>query len=118
MKRGDFTTMRLRISRLVSTLLILLSICQLSVGCRHEDESGSEKPLRDINVVMKEHTEELMAIPGVVGVAIGELEDKTPYIMVMITSDSKELKAKLPQELEGHPVRPFVSGVIKPMDGE
>ncbi len=72
-------------------------------------------PLRDINAVMADHTKDLMAISGVTGVAIGETEDKTPCILVLIENDSKEIDQKIPQVLEGHPVRLLVSGKIVPM---
>ncbi|MEW5875730.1 MAG: hypothetical protein AB1752_11200 [Candidatus Zixiibacteriota bacterium] len=73
---------------------------------------------RDINAVMESHAAELMAIPGVTGVAIGELEDKTPCVLVLVLEDSGEITAKIPRTLEGHPVRILVSGEIKPMDGD
>ncbi len=72
-------------------------------------------PIRDINAVMDSHTSELMAIPGVVGVAIGETEDKTPCILVLVAEETSDIKGKIPKVLEGHPVRLLVTGEIKPM---
>ena len=48
-------------------------------------------PKRDINAVLDSHSAELMAIPGVVGVAVGETEDKTPCILVLIEKESGEI---------------------------
>jgi hypothetical protein len=73
-------------------------------------------PRRDITTVMNAHTSELMAIPGVTGVAIGALDDGTPCILVLVLDDDAEATKKIPKELEGHPVKIFESGEIKPMD--
>jgi hypothetical protein len=73
---------------------------------------------KDINSVMQAHTAEIMAIPGVTGLAISELEDKTPCIWVLVVEESEELARKIPDSLEGHPVKIVVSGEIKPLEGQ
>lgn len=75
-------------------------------------------PKKDINAVMQAHTAEIMAIPGVTGLAISELEDKTPCIWVLVIEESEELARKIPDSLEGHPVKIVVSGEIKPLEGQ
>ena len=75
-------------------------------------------PDTDINTVMEAHVEELMAIPGVTGVAVGETEDRTPCILVLVMEETEDIKEKIPDQLEGHPVRLMVSGEIKPMQGD
>ena len=99
-------------------LSVLLSL-QLTagIGCHRQSESKEVVSKRDINAVMTDHTAELMAIPGVTGVAIGQTEDKTPCILVLVVEKSDELVRKIPKTLEGHPVRLLVSGVIRPMQG-
>ena len=72
-------------------------------------------PLRDINQVKEAHTGELMSLPGVVGVYVGELEDHTPCIGVMVVKKTPDLEKKIPKSLEGHPVRIDETGEIKPM---
>lgn len=87
-------------------------------GCgKKQESSGEQAPMRDINVVMTEHTAELMAIPGVTGVAIGELDDGTPCILVLIEEETNEVVQKIPKILEKHPVKILVSGKIVPMGG-
>ncbi len=86
-----------------------------AVACGPQKKGKVDVPSRDINAVMADHTKELMAIPGVTGVAIGELEDKTPCILVLVVTDTDEIARKIPKVLEGHPVRLMVSGVIRPM---
>lgn len=94
------------------SLLILPYLC---LGCRSGSGGGSSHPARDIKTVMEAHVDELMAIPGVTGVAIGELKDGTPCIQVLVAERTKELRRRIPKTLEGHPVDIVVSGVIEPL---
>ncbi len=64
---------------------------------------------------MKANTAKLMAIDGVVGVGLGELDDKTPCIIIMVIMINAELTQQLPTIIEGFPVKIIESGVIKPM---
>lgn len=75
-------------------------------------------PLRAIELVQEEHTPELMAVPGVVGVYIGALDDGTPCIKVMVVKASAALEREIPAQLEGHPVVIEETGVIRPMGDE
>ena len=70
---------------------------------------------RDIKTVMEAHADELMALPGVTGVAIGELEDRTPCILVLTVESPDKISGGIPDILEGHPVRLLESGEIRPM---
>ena len=101
--------------RQVSVLasVIFVSICISTCGSEPESEGVLSE--RDINSVMDAHVQELMAIEGVTGVAVGALEDGTPSILILIMDESVELNSLLPTEIEGHPVRTMVSGEIKPM---
>ena len=74
--------------------------------------------MRPIEDVMKDHTAELLAIPGVVGLYQAELKDGTPCIKVMVVKKTRELEARIPDRLEGHPVRIDETGVIKPLSGD
>lgn len=56
-----------------------------------------------------------MAIAGVVGIGLGELDDQTPCILIMVVEETEALSQMLPSEIEGHPVRLLESGEIKPM---
>ena len=76
-------------------------------------------PRRDINDVLRDHDEELMEIPGVVGVAIGLLPDEeTLCLKVMVIEETEDLKKRIPKTLEGHPVVVEESGVIRPLPGK
>jgi hypothetical protein len=107
--------MFLRLNKKIFALLIWL-ILSLGFSCNSYNKIENKATVpRDINSVMEAHTKELMSIPGVVGVYIGELVDHTPCIGVMIVEKTQELEKKIPKTLEGYPVWIEVSGEIKPM---
>lgn len=89
------------------------------LGCaKNVDDTTEKKTIseRDINIVKESHTEELMAIEGVVGVYVGVLDDGTPCIGVMVVKLTPELQKKIPATLEGYPVRIEETGEIKPLN--
>lgn len=69
----------------------------------------------DIERVMNEHVSELMAVPGVTGVAVGALDDGSPCILVLVVARSETRRRRIPQTLGGYPVKIVVSGKIRPM---
>lgn len=75
-------------------------------------------PARPIAEVQRDHTTELLSVPGVVGIYEGALADGTPCIRVMVQSRSPEIDARIPPTLEGYRVEVEVTGVIRPMEGE
>ena len=56
-------------------------------------------PERTIQEVQKEHNNELMAVPGVVGTAIG-ICNGMPCIKVYVVKKTPELDRKIPDILE------------------
>ena len=98
-----------------------LASCLVLAGCEQDartTETRAEMNVPPIEKVLQSHTDELMAIPGVVGVYQGALEDGTPCITVMVVESTPELEAKIPKTLEGHPVVVEAGGEIRPMGGE
>ena len=81
----------------------------------HRPGRPHASPTRPIENVLRDHTAELMAIPGVVGVYQAALDDGTPCIKVMVVKKTRALAARIPNELEGYPVRIDVTGVIRPL---
>lgn len=71
--------------------------------------------MRDIKVVQEEHAPALMARPGVVGVAIGALDDDSPCIVIYVATAPDSARLALPREIEGHPVRVEVTGEFRPL---
>ena len=71
---------------------------------------------KDINAVLRDHDQELLAIPGVVGVYVGLLpDDKTPCLKVMVVKQTEDLTKRIPRLIEGYPVLIEESGVIRPL---
>src|SRR5512139_2872848 len=98
--------------RRVRTLIgIALAVCGLA-ACDarvHDQESRSgldstRMSSPPITEVLDAHTPALMAIPGVVGTAIGEQEGK-PCIIVLVRKKHARLERDIPDRLDGYPVR-------------
>ena len=71
-----------------------------------------EKPIEQ---VLREHTESLMALPGVVGTAQA-LCSGEPCIRVFVAEATEELLKQIPEELEGYPVDVLQTGEFKALD--
>ncbi len=78
----------------------------------HQGENTMVK--RGIEKVLKEHTTELMSIPGVVGTAQG-LCDGKPCIKVYVVKKTPELDKKIPKNIGGFPVSIEETGEIRPL---
>jgi len=65
--------------------------------------------------VMDAHVQELMAVPGVVGVAVGALENNEPCIKVLVAKRTPEVRKRIPRTLEGYQVVVEVTGEIRAM---
>ncbi|MGB9595712.1 MAG: hypothetical protein ACPL7B_05475 [Candidatus Poribacteria bacterium] len=92
---------------------LLISIVLLIVSCKTvTEQQESDVPERPIEEVLAKYTDELMSIPGVVGVAQGLLNDK-PCITVLVIQNTPELKKKIPKSLKGYPVVIEETGEIR-----
>ena len=90
--------------------------CGCHSGIREPQGSNSAMPQRDINTVLRAHDQELMAIPGVVGVYVGLLADeRTPCLKVMVVKKTGEVMRALPKTLGGYRVEVEETGQIRPM---
>ena len=69
-------------------------------------------PNKTIDTVLEEHTETLMAIPGVVGTAQSEC-DGAPCIKVYVTELTTDLRDRIPETIEGYPVSVQETGPIR-----
>ncbi len=99
-----------RIGFLVLALWMAAGTC----GCR--DGAGDSKrrqPMagKTIQQVQEEHTDDWMAIPGVVGTAIGQCEGK-PCILVFTAANTERVRQKIPLTVEGYPVVVEYTGAI------
>lgn len=67
-----------------------------------------------IEEILKQNTDRLMSIPGVVGTAIGE-SDGSPCILVLVVKKNADLMSKIPSTLGGFPVVVEETGAIRPI---
>ncbi len=77
--------------------------------------AGSGTPQRPLADVIRDSTEALLAIPGVVGLYEATLEDGRPCLKVMVAKRTRALERRIPREIEGYPVRLDETGVIRPL---
>ncbi len=68
---------------------------------------------KTIREVLAAHTDTLMALPGVVGTAVGRC-DGVPCIRVFLADSSAAARGRIPSQLEGYAVKVEVTGPIRP----
>jgi hypothetical protein len=90
--------------------LVILFLCSAKYVSGYEN--GVQMPSRPIEEVLKEHTDELMSIPGVVGTAQGICNNK-PCIKVFVKEKTKDIDQKIPDELDGYSVVVEETGEFK-----
>jgi hypothetical protein len=66
-----------------------------------------------IDTVLARHSDEWMAVPGVVGTALGQCGDAR-CITIFVVERSEEIERRIPARVEGHPVSIVVSGRPRP----
>lgn len=69
-------------------------------------------PDKTIDAVLKEYTDRLMSLPGVVGTAQSECAGKL-CIKVYVSKKTPELLRQIPSEIEGFPVDVEETGEIR-----
>ncbi len=104
--------------RLLALQLLALHLLA-AAGCkpaeRREGAVHVSHSMEEVMAVQERHTAELMATPGVAGVAVGALEDGTFCIKILVVRQTNELRRRLPRELEGVTVVIEESGEIRPL---
>jgi hypothetical protein len=70
-------------------------------------------PPKSIDAVLAAHNDSLMAVPGVLGTAVGRCNN-APCIRVLVGRASDEIRRRVPHELDGYPVHIDVTGTIVP----
>ena len=107
----SYRSIWLRIDKTVFMLLFILA-CSSHPQQQQKPEQTMQK--RSLEQVQESHTKELMAIPGVVGTAIGQSEDGSPALLVFVEEVTEEIRRDVPTILEGYPVKIQVTGKIVP----
>ncbi len=72
---------------------------------------------KSIDEVLKEHTDGLMALPGVVGTGQGQSDGK-PCIKVLVVKKTPDLLVQIPSVLDGYTVEVRETGEIRALDAE
>ena len=70
---------------------------------------------KTIQQVLTENTAFLMALPGVVGTAVGERSGQ-PCITVLVVQETPSLLEQIPLDLDGYPVKVKVTGGFRAVD--
>lgn len=70
---------------------------------------------KTIEAVLKEHTDSLMSLPGVVGTALGECSGQ-PCIKVFVVKKTADLLKQIPSAIEGYEVAVQETGEIRALD--
>lgn len=70
-----------------------------------------------IEQVLRAHTDQWMAIPGVVATGIGEQAGK-PCIRVMVVRKTKDITTKIPAQVDGYPVVIEETGEFRALPAE
>lgn len=101
---------------LAGVLIIVLQVTSCTRNDRKDQKGENIVAGKSIDAVLQEHTDELMAIPGVVGTAQGLCKNK-PCIIVFVTRKTAELEKKIPRELDGYPVELEETGEVRALPG-
>ena len=102
---------------LAAVFLLWLVVGAIACGQPSAEAVPEEKPLveKPIEQVLQEHTDSLMALPGVVGTAQGLCADE-PCIQVFVVEATEDLLKQIPKEIEGYTVDVQQTGEIKALD--
>jgi hypothetical protein len=100
--------------------VVLSSVLLALVGatCRQttiDPEKGAAMPEKTIEQVLQEHTDAWMAIPGVIGTALG-VEKGKPCILVYTASNTAQVRRQVPSIVEGYPVVVEYVGEVHALD--
>jgi len=67
----------------------------------------------EVREVKRRHSAELLRQPGVCGVGVEKDEAGNFTIAVHLDSDDPEVRARLPQQIEGYPLKFVLSGPFR-----
>ena len=98
---------RVAVKRAVSLVLLGLSVS----SCEERGGTAREPAAR----VIERHADSLMAIPGVVGVAETLGPRGETVLQVMLATNDRRVKQRIPRWIEGYRVTFEVTGPIRPM---
>lgn len=68
--------------------------------------------LERVRAVKQMHQQRWLALPGVLGVGIGQRDDG-PQIVVMVEAEPERIRREIPEEVEGVAVEIQVTGTLR-----
>jgi predicted small lipoprotein YifL len=80
------------------------------------EEAHAVSELRPIDEVLRDHDEEILAIPGVTMIYVGANRHGEPCIKVGVEVANADVEERIPHELEGWPVVVEETGEVGPMN--
>jgi hypothetical protein len=112
------------VAGLAAALAAFAGLAGLGGACRETTPSPvppADRPVTEtsrtsLSEVLRRRAPELMALPGVVGVAEARLADGSPCLRVYVERMTPELERALPGSLDGWPVEVEVSGAFRALD--
>ncbi len=108
---------RLRRVLLCVGLILVSSGVQACAGNTTQEDlpRAQESVAKTIQEVLKEHTDEWMAVPAVIGLAVGDCEGEV-CIKVLVLEMSPEIARTIPSTAGGFPVQLQLTGEIRARD--
>ncbi|MFC1765075.1 hypothetical protein ACFL6U_23765 [Planctomycetota bacterium] len=70
---------------------------------------------KTVEQVQETHTDTWMAIPGVIGTAVGESDDR-PCILILTSVPREQIEEQIPANVEGYPVVIQYTGEVRALD--
>ena len=91
----------------------------IAAGCAGSRANSTDQrmPEKSIEAALAAHNDSLMAVPGVMGTAIGRC-DGVPCIRVFMRDSASAARARIADRLEGYVVRVEVTGAFHARPGQ
>ncbi len=90
-----------------------------ATGCesppKHTYQTEAARPMKSIDEVIKQYSDSLMSVPGVVGLYHGLDDSGHTCLKVMVKEKTPELERQLPKQIDGYPVIIEETGEIRPL---
>jgi hypothetical protein len=104
-------------SRTVVLAIVLVAACgrakTQNTGGQPVGGAGGGDASKTIEAVLAVHNDSLLAVPGVLGTAIGRCSG-APCIRILVSRVTDEVQRRIPSNLEGFAVQIDVTGPIVP----
>ncbi len=99
--------------RIIAVSLAVMTVIVTACAIKNVNESQERMAMgKTIEEVLREHTPELMSLPGVLGTAQSLCGEK-PCIIIYVLKKTPDLAQKIPRSLDGFPVAIEETGEIR-----